>query len=506
MKRKIIVTGGLLFILMVNAYSQSSVETGKMLNGLICDKENSSPLPYSTIAVQNKDNGVISNEDGLFSLDISGLKKTDTICIQYIGYKTLKLSVNELDTSTHFYLEPKIYDLSGTYILGSAPDAKVIVKNVLKYKDSNYRETTAVRQTFIRQREINDINSFDLLYNKSTIPGFDEELLNTIKEKMPKQTTSYTDFLGNIYATCNQNDSARIKTDPVRMVTLAEKEFEDFEKFDTLFENTFNKVGEKEYWKVSSGIFGQKLGKDDIEVDTVKHDTVPADSRTVKYYTNMIHNELSYSSFDDDDQWEFLYETGKYNYTLKGGTDFYGEDVYIIDFEPKSGGKYKGRLYISMNTFALIRADYQYATGKTGRDIHLLGIGYTETGFAGSILFQKLDGNYQLKYFSTKSGFDASVSRSVKVVKKKKRALFDKELMEFKLDLVFGISSESLVEYYVLNNENITEDQYHAFVQPKYMKVIYVDQFDDNLWSGYSIIEPTTQMRDYKKQDFSFSK
>jgi hypothetical protein len=29
---------------------------------------------------------------------------------------------------------------------------------------------------------------------------------------------------------------------------------------------------------------------------------------------------------------------------------------------------------------------------------------------------------------------------------------------------------------------------------------IYVDQFDDNLWSGYSIIEPTKRMKEYKKQ------
>jgi hypothetical protein len=506
MSRRIIFLAGFVFIIVINTFSQSTPEPGKMLNGLVRDQETNAPLPYSTIAVLNSHISAISNENGFFSLDISGLGIKDTVCIQYIGYKTLKIPVNESDTSTHFYLEPKIYDLGATLIFGNAPDAKDIVKNVLKYKDTNYRETTAMRQTFIRQREINDINSFDLIYKNSTIPGFDEELLKTINEKMPEQTTSYTDFLGNLYMTRNRKDSVRLKTDPVRMVSLAEKEFEDFEKFDTLFENTFNKVGEKEYWKIKSGVFGQKIEQDDIVADTVNHDTVPANSREVKYYNNSIRNELRYSLFEEKSQWEFLYETGKYNYTLRGGTDFYGEDVYIIDFEPKSSGTYKGRLYISVSTYALIRADYQYAEGKTGRDIHLLGIGYTESGFAGSILFQKQEDNYQLKYFSTKASFDASVSRSIKVVKKKKRPLFDKELMEFKLDLVFGISNESLVEYYVLNSTNITEDQYHAFIQPKYMKVIFVDQFDDNLWSGYPIIEPTTQMREYRKQDFSFSK
>ncbi len=38
------------------------------------------------------------------------------------------------------------------------------------------------------------------------------------------------------------------------------------------------------------------------------------------------------------------------------------------------------------------------------------------------------------------------------------------------------------------------------------MEIIYVDQFDDKLWSGYSIIEPTKQMREYRKQkvDYNF--
>jgi len=33
------------------------------------------------------------------------------------------------------------------------------------------------------------------------------------------------------------------------------------------------------------------------------------------------------------------------------------------------------------------------------------------------------------------------------------------------------------------------------------MDIIYVDQFNDNLWKGFSIIEPTEQMKEYKKQE-----
>ena len=32
------------------------------------------------------------------------------------------------------------------------------------------------------------------------------------------------------------------------------------------------------------------------------------------------------------------------------------------------------------------------------------------------------------------------------------------------------------------------------------MKIQYVNQFDETLWEGVSIIEPTKQMREYQKR------
>ena len=46
----------------------------------------------------------------------------------------------------------------------------------------------------------------------------------------------------------------------------------------------------------------------------------------------------------------------------------------------------------------------------------------------------------------------------------------------------------------------ISEQQFTDFKQKKNMEVIYVDQFDDKLWKDFSIIEPTEQMREYRKQ------
>ena len=66
------------------------------------------------------------------------------------------------------------------------------------------------------------------------------------------------------------------------------------------------------------------------------------------------------------------------------------------------------------------------------------------------------------------------------------------------------VNNEESVELLILDNELIGQESYSAFEQDEFMEIIYVDQFDDKLWKSYSIIEPTKQMKNYKKQEESF--
>jgi hypothetical protein len=93
--------------------------------------------------------------------------------------------------------------------------------------------------------------------------------------------------------------------------------------------------------------------------------------------------------------WEFLHHTNRYDYELVFGTQINGEKVYVIDFTPKNKGDYEGRLYIAMETFALVKANYNYAKGKTGTNIQLFGVGYTQNVSDVNIYFEKREGTYQ---------------------------------------------------------------------------------------------------------------
>ncbi|NOX86524.1 MAG: carboxypeptidase-like regulatory domain-containing protein [Chlorobi bacterium] len=499
MKRIFLLTLLINTLIIATGYSQSTQSniTNGELKGRVLDIDKKIPLPYANIYVLHKHKGTISNEKGDFSIDISGLEKSDTLRFQYIGYKTRNLLIGQLDTLPVVYLKEEIINLNEAVVFGTAPDPEEIVKNVIRYKDSNYRRTTCIAETFIRERYTNDIDEINFDYKKSSFDDLNRETVAMAEEKIPKHTTSYTDFLGNIYLPGNKDDT--IKIDPIRTVALKEKNVAEMKQLEEIFRNALAETGENEYWKIKSGIFGQKIDLSDEDTIPEK-DTLNDNEQKLKYFSKRTGYNLKYSWLENKNDWEFLYNTGRYKYILTGGARVNGEDVYIIDFEPDGRGRYTGRLYISVNTFALIRADYEYAMGKTGTNIHLLGVGYTENEYNGSIYFEKKNDNYVLKYFSRKVGSIASFDRNLALLKKRKRFLFDKKLKEIKVGVKITVTSESLVEVLVLDEKNITREQFAGFKQKEYMEIIYVDQFNDKLWKGYPIIEPTKRMREYKKQ------
>jgi len=91
-------------------------------------------------------------------------------------------------------------------------------------------------------------------------------------------------------------------------------------------------------------------------------------------------------------------------------------------------------------------------------------------------------------------------------MKKRKRFLFDKTLKELKVGLYMSMTMQESLEFLVLEDVDLSADGFAGFQQAKIMEIIYVDQFDDKLWQGFSIIEPTQQMKEYKKQEVNFNR
>lgn len=472
------------------------------IRGVLLDAETNDPLPYANIVIQRMNKGTISNESGEFSLDTTGVLADDSISFQYIGYKTITIPISQLGSNPLVKMNEDIQNLNKVFVFGSPPNAKDIIKKVIENREKNYAKKLNTSNVFFRLRNTEDVTHMKLKYKKSTISVLDEAMIQELEDKTPKHTTSYTDLLGNILYSPVKVDSVKYKLDPIKTVSLKEKEVADMEMIESVFTEVFSGTKEDEYWKLKTGVFGTEMDVTETEDDTAsnKKPTRPENSRRTNGSFYSIKNAIRYSQLTNEDDWQFLYSPGKYKYELVGGTNVGPEDVYIIDFTPK-GGDFIGRVYISVETYALIRADYAYAPGKTGTSIHLLGIGYEENAFTGSVLFKKVDSTYSLIYCAKRTGELVSVDRNFSIMKKRERFLIDKTLKEIKLGLDLVVESDNSFELLVLSRKSLSNQGFKSFKQKKYHPITYVDQFDDSLWEGYSIIQPTQKMREYKKRE-----
>jgi hypothetical protein len=486
-----------IFYLLTNAVAQTDTSSTTVVNptlsGTIMDENNQQPLPYASIINLNNGKGTISNEHGNFTIDITNLKTSDTIRFQCIGYKTKELTIERIASNAPILLSENIYALDEVLVLGTTPKVKDIIEGILENKEVNYRLITHKKQVFIRKKSSSDFLDFKLNYKKSTLSDLSPEIVKSIEEHTPKHSTSYSDFLGYVYSMEDEEKKSQLKIVPIKTVELKSKDITELESSYSVFDSLFSNTKEKEYWKVKTGILGTKINFSN------KDDKDSTNYQSLKSYSNRVNNHLSYSTFEDDDLWEFLHKTKRYNYTIIGGTSINNESVYIIDFTPKRKGIYEGRLYVAIKSSALIRADYKYAPDKFGMNVHLLGIGYTQTIFNGSIYFEKNNGNYNLKYFSHQSEYKISVNRKIALQHKKKRFLFDKKLNELKVGLDFSQIHKESLELLVIDKQEITADEFEGFKQQDKMEITYINQFDESLWKGYTTITPTKQMKEYKK-------
>ena len=499
-KKYLLILVCLLLLFVSNAQNQQEeIKEPVKYTGQLLDDKTQDPLAFAHVAILGTKSGAVTNENGSFTIVSSQLRENDTLIFYFVGYRTKKISIGNLLSRSTIYLTSETFSLNEFFVFADNKNAEGIVKSVLLNTAANYKKTYAKNQVFTRNRSVSDINSIDIKFKKSSFEQLSEKMTKLIEKRLPKHSISYTDFLGNAYLSVNSKDT--LKLDPIKEVRLKDKSLADFNQLEEMFEKIFKNTKENEYWKIKSGIIG---GKVDLEEDTkdtkdslVKYN---AENRKSYYYAKSL-NRLFENRFENKKMWEFLHHTNRYDYELVFGTQINGEKVYVIDFTPKNKGEYEGRLYIAMDTYALIKANYSYADGKTGTNINLFGVGYTKNVSDVNIYFEKREGTYQLKYYAQKAGSKVSFDRNVSLLKKKKRFLVDKKLNEIKVKLAMKVTELISFEILVVSSEKIQAKEFNKFKQKPNFKTVYVDQFSDDLWKDYTIIEPSKEMREYKKTE-----
>ena len=119
------------FIVFCSFYSNAQV-----INSKIIDSISQEPIPYVTIQFKNR--GVISNEEGRFSLLLNNsIKATDSIIISCIGFETISRPLNQFQDSI-IYLKPKAIELKEIVLTNKQYTAEEIIEKVKENVDKNY--------------------------------------------------------------------------------------------------------------------------------------------------------------------------------------------------------------------------------------------------------------------------------------------------------------------------------------------------------------------------------
>jgi hypothetical protein len=88
----------LIFFICSIIYTESNAQVEKKLQGTIVDSITNMPIEGVYVKISNKDYNAITNKSGYFSMSIDQeILNTDSIIINGLGYKTIKLSISKLN-------------------------------------------------------------------------------------------------------------------------------------------------------------------------------------------------------------------------------------------------------------------------------------------------------------------------------------------------------------------------------------------------------------------------
>lgn len=336
---------------------------------------------------------------------------------------------------------------------------------------------------------------------RSNFPGLTVELIDTLYDMMPKEFVDYRDILLTRYTA---GDASKIV--PIQAISLEEgSQSEILEQMEKKVERFLKDVESTEenediYYKMKTGIFGFRLDDEDSEAEEQGFETDSMHFNVPTKFMNAgITSILAEYADIESDNLEFITDRGKYEYTINRVTLIGEELVYEIAFEPKRRGLFEGTMHISTETYAILQLDFAYADGKDDENIQLLGFGHSLTHKNAKVIFEHSDSNYVLKYIHAEKNEFWSIDRTVSILKKQKRFLWDKELNQIKLDLELSLNVDSKMELLVIEHIPLDQKVFEQKEEPEWTTYKRELVNDPQLWNTRTVLAPTKELQQYKR-------
>jgi hypothetical protein len=483
------------FLLFINNFGYS-----QELSAVVLDSLNQNPIPFASIYLKSG-SGAVSNEEGRFQLhykDEEVIK--DSLFISCMGYKTLKLSLDQLQDST-FYLPPKAIALKSVILSNKQLSAKEIVKVIQEAIPQKYELGLTEKKVFFRETGNSKFEKLNLNIKKTTIEEFNQVFWDSILTKIPKTNQWYQEFAGTLYGDYTKGNQ---KMEIDKALDLEDKEKSDiFKSTEKLFDNIIKEnVKSTSYFKVRSGIIGAKLEID--EINSAKQDSLSTEEKELhrkkdflswkkNKFTNLLKNLFKENELNIS----ILNKASKYNFSVNNLTFFGDTPVYILDFSPKKNADFAGRLYVDADRLALIRLEYKNIQNIT--DFSMLGVSYLEDLKEVIVQFKKgFNGKYSTEYLEFNSGFKGGFERPFVITEKNKVVRGRNKQNYLKMDLDIATRQYQKYQLVIFETTPISQEAFDAIKEEPKVLPVNLTEYDPNFWEGYSIIEPNKAIKAFK--------
>lgn len=462
------------------------------ISGLLKDSETNQALPFVNISTSGT-YGVITNSEGEFTIQTKYLSDKDTLYISSLGYDSKRISLQDIDENP-IYLHPTSFTLAEVFLTNKELSVEDILEKFMEHASKNYVSDFQKFSIFKREKANvrNDKMEIDFkrinFMSRAERKAFNKDFNNQI-QKSGKENQTFQDTYFHLY----QNDKSEFKLDPVLATRLGDPDQE--KSIDKVLNNAGKTIKEKlksaHTFKVKSGLFKIQDSLD-IQVnnstDSLKLERSKSElGRLIKKYDFVKSIDLT-----------FIKNSESFDYELKGVTNLGEEFVYQISFEPKkSKFLYRGELFISAETFALIKLNYAIVEPQLSPGVlkTLLGVQVELINSMESAIFQKdPSGKYHLKYVHQIQDQQTYLNRNIRFIENSQ----DSNRMILKANFLANQNMQTDSQYMIVNMEEINPDAFKNFEDKVDIPLRIIREYDPTIWEDYNIISPEKSMREFK--------
>ncbi|WP_411030863.1 carboxypeptidase-like regulatory domain-containing protein [Spongiimicrobium sp. 3-5] len=482
----------LAFFFIFSAFSQD-------FSGKIIDKVTRKPVPYATIQL-NEHSGTISNEEGFFLINLNN-QPIDALTISCLGYTKKTITISDIQKSKGvIVLEEAALQLNEVFVSNKTPNADAIIAKVNANLGRNYKSDLIKNSIFYRETSYVDFDKLEVEVErashvkKSQLASANSSLDSLSRVIVRSKPIQFTEFKGNLWKKDNENQKLTVAK--ATMLVDSEKDFSIENVQEKAQHIMLRYLDTTISYKIKTGIIkltdslslGEEMNKDNEE------------EYTVEGLRSSANGILKTSAFYDESLLRTILNPKYYDYLFLDATFLNEELVYIIQFTPSRGkSKFSGRLYVSDDSYAVLKADYSYAKGKRGEKFNLkflLGVKYIENARRGTIIYKKgTDNFYFPQYIMQEEGSYFYVSRPIKFIEN------TEERNKVAFDFTVEGNGRNKTELLFTEIAKINTGEYEALTEKEKVPYQELKKYEPSIWQNNEVLAPLEEMKNFNSGD-----